>query len=81
MFSSMDNSSLTKKKHTAPEPEPCKRCIENDKKKIDLQKRRAMEKKKEGQYMNLNMEEIERQLKMLNTDPHDCDDFRNDFRQ
>ncbi len=37
--------------------------------------------KKEGQYMNLNMEEIERQLRMLQADSHDCTDFRNDFKQ
>ena len=31
--------------------------------------------------MNLNMEEIERQLKLLRDDNHDCNDFRDDFRQ
>ena len=27
------------------------------------------------------MEEIERQLKLLRDDNHDCNDFRDDFRQ
>ena len=58
--------------HRIPEREPCQRCIENAKKKrkTALQLKRAQQK---GQYMPLNFDELEAQLRQ--GEGHDCDEF------
>ena len=69
-----DNSlNMSSKRRQPEEPKPCTRCIENAKKRENLEK-----KKKEvvkGNYLSMNFDEIERQLRMLKEDPHNCDDF------
>ena len=54
------------------EREPCNRCIENAKKQRANALKKKHEKKGAGQYLSINFDELEQQLKQQD---HDCDDF------
>ena len=63
----------------AVEHEPCERFAEHDKRRESAMKRKAQSMKAQkagGVYMNMNLDEIEKQLKMTRDDSQHGDDFK-----
>ena len=54
------------------EREPCKRCIENAKRQRANQLKKKQTKNGAGQYLSINFDELEAQLRQQD---HECEDF------